>query len=534
MKNFKKNLSIFLLLIILFSTNTFAQSNNTAKNVIVMIPDGMSVEALSFARWMTENNKFTIDDLATGLVRTNNSNTPIADSAPAGTAMATGIKTISPYIGSYPLTSTMPGSDNFNKNKINFPVANVLEGANRLNKSTGIISTSNIQHATPADFSAHHLDRNAYEEIAEQQVYQNIDIVLGAGSKYLEKSIRKDKEDLIKEIKSRGYDYITNTQELKNSKSDKIWGSFNEESMSYDLDRDEKVEPSLAEMTEKALDVLSKNNNGLFLMVEGSEIDWAAHANDPIALKSDILAFDKAVKVAKDFADKNPNTILLIASDHGTGGITFGNNNISKGYDKVPLDEFTKIIKDAKITSTKLTKQINKDKSNISNLLEEHYNIKDLSTLEIEEIKNSKSMENTINKIISNRSNIAWTTEGHVGGDVALYCYSTNENIKPLSGTVHNSDIGKYLAQIQNIDLDKLSEELYIPARKSFEDKGAKVEFISSPNQILKVTKDNTYIEFFVNKNYCIINGEKKTLSGLIVFNGEKVFIPKDALSLIN
>src|SRR5699024_9150382 len=119
------------------------------------------------------------------------------------------------------------------------------------------------------------------------------------------------------------------------------------------------------------------------------------------------------------------------------------------------------IIKDAKITSTKLSKQINKDKSNISQLLEEHYDIKNLSTLEIEEIKNSKSMENTINKIISNRSNIAWTTEGHVGGDVALYCYSTNENIKPLSGTVHNSDIGKYLAQIQNIDLEKLSEELY-------------------------------------------------------------------------
>ena len=112
MKKFKRGLTTALAITMLAPSFVFAKSEDygSAKNVIVMIPDGMSVEALTTARWMTKDKKFVMDDLATGLVRTNNSNTPIADSAPAGTAMATGIKTESPFVGTYPTKGGMPGA----------------------------------------------------------------------------------------------------------------------------------------------------------------------------------------------------------------------------------------------------------------------------------------------------------------------------------------------------------------------------------------------------------------------------------------
>ena len=200
MKSFKKVLAVTLAVATLAPSFAFAEKKDygSAKNVIMMIPDGMSVEALTTARWMTKDKKFVMDDLATGLVRTNNSNTPIADSAPAGTAMAAGIKTESPFVGCYPTKAGMPGAVEIEKDRAKQPIANVLEGAKRSGRSTGIVSTSNIQHATPADFSAHNPDRNNYEDLGEQQVYQDMDLVLGAGSTYLSKEKRKEQEPLKK------------------------------------------------------------------------------------------------------------------------------------------------------------------------------------------------------------------------------------------------------------------------------------------------------------------------------------------------
>ncbi|MDO5028507.1 MAG: alkaline phosphatase, partial [Bacillota bacterium] len=302
MKNLKKILCLSLALVLLLPSLGLAANGDfgTTKNVILLIPDGMSVEAVTSARWMTDSKSFTFDQMATGLVRTNNSNTPIADSAPAGTAMATGIKTVSPFIGTYPTKALMPGAEGFDESKSMMPIANVLEGAHRKGMATGIIATSQIQHATPADFSAHHPNRNNYEDLAEQQVYQNIDVVLGGGSRYLSADSRKDGEDLISVIKGLGYDYVEDTAAMKASTGNKLWGMFAPKAMSYDIDRDPAKEPSLAEMTSKAIDVLSKNKDGFFLMVEGSQIDWAAHDNDPVGIRSEVIAFDKAVAVAKE------------------------------------------------------------------------------------------------------------------------------------------------------------------------------------------------------------------------------------------
>lgn len=533
----KKRMLVNLALALFSMTMLFAKDYGKAKNVIVMIPDGMSIESLTMARWMEDDFSFTLDSMNTGLVRTNNSNTPIADSAPAATAMATGMKTQSPYIATYPnVAGTMPHALPFEKAKANMPLASVLEAAKKIGKATGIISTSNIQHATPADFSAHYPNRNEYEILAEQQVYQEMNVVFGAGSRYLQN--RKDSEDLIKVLKENGYEYITTTAELKKAKGDKVWGMFAEGSMTYDIDRDPKKEPSLAEMTDKALDLLSKNKNGFFLMVEGSEIDWANHANDPVGCVSDIRAFDKAVEVAKNFADKNPNTVIIAAADHGTGGLTFGERAITRGYDKEPLENFTRYIKNAKKTGQGAAALLDKNKTNIAKVMSEMYGIKDLTQDEIDFIKNGdalgEGMQEAIGRVVAKRSYIGYTTGGHVGGDVALYCYATGD-ILPLTGTVQNSEIGKYTASVLGVDLEKLTNELYNEAVSSAKKIGAnaKLDFSDKENPVLILTKKNTLAKFPANKNIAIVNEKNIRLKSVVVYNGEKFYLPQEALDLV-
>lgn len=529
----KKVFALALAIALVMPVVSYAQEYGSAKNVIVMIPDGMNVESYTFARYFTNNYKHTLDQMNTGTVRTNNSNTPIADSAPAGTAMATGYKSESPYVGTYPSKAGMPGAEGFDLSKAQYPLATVLEGAKSQGRATGIVSTSNVNHATPADFSAHHPSRSEYQKLIEQQVYQDMDVVLGAGSSYLSADKRDDGQDLIKEIKNLGYDYVTTKDQMKSSSSNKIWGMFDPKSMSYDLDR-KAEEPSLAEMTKKAIDILSREDKGFFLMVEGSEIDWAGHANDPVAMVGDILAFDEAVKVAKDFADTNKDTVIVVATDHGTGGMTIGNAKSAKNYDKIPLGDFTKHIKGARVTALGAARLLNEGKTNVADVMSQEFGINDLTAEEIKSVQESKDTQKAIGTIISDRSYIGWTTGGHVGGDVGLYCYSTADNAKLLTGNIHNNQIGRYLEDILDVDLDNLSDRLFVPLKEA-EAKGAEIKVVESENKDINatITKGNQKIEIPVYKNYVINNGTKVDLPGVTVHNGNEVFVPQEVIDLI-
>ncbi len=153
------------------------------------------------------------------------------------------------------------------------PVANVLEGAKRTGRATGIVATAEIQHATPAGFSAHHVNRKNFEVIVEQQVYQNIDVVLGGGKAALlpcEKvvGIRKDGEDLIEVIQNKGYEFVETKEALLKSKSNKIWGSFSHNALAFDMDREatNPKQPTLSQMTEKAIETLSKDKTDSFYL----------------------------------------------------------------------------------------------------------------------------------------------------------------------------------------------------------------------------------------------------------------------------
>ncbi len=542
--NYKRILSILLAASMTLSMglNAFAAGiedvkvNNKVKNVILLIPDGMSTDAVTLSRWYNGGKELNLDSMACGLVRTYSADAPIADSAPAGTAMATGFKSHTGFVGVLPDENTMPGLKPINKNDSRRPVATILEAAKLSGKSTGIIATSEIMHATPADFTAHDISRKNYDSLSEQQVYQELDVVMGAGSQYFTEEKRGDKENLISVIKE-NYQYVTSPEELNNIKTGKLWAMFAPSALAYDFDREHSKEPSLAEMTAKAIELLSKDKDGFFLMVEGSKVDWAAHANDPIGIISDVLSFDKAVGKALEFAKKDGNTLVISATDHGNSGISIGSSNTNSNYDKTPLAAYIDPLKKASLTGEGIESKFNEDRSNIAEVMSKYYGISDLTAEEINSIKNSKKgeMNYTVGPMIGKRSNIGFTTTGHTGEDVTLYVYAP-KNIDQLTGTIENTDIAKYMATAMGLNLNDTTKRLFVNANSAFEAKGAKVTFdnkTDEKNPVLKVEKDKVKIEFPMNKNIAYVNGKQIKLEGVTVFNGTAVYVPQAAVNLI-
>lgn len=538
----KKVSSIILVitLLISLSSSVFALSSKEAnkknagvRNIIVLIADGMSEDGVALTRWYNSYDEATgkvdttktmaLDDMASGLVRTYwvNNNIPgaITDSAPAATAMATGVKTNNKFLGVDDQKS---------------PLATILEAAKMACKSTGLISTSQVMHATPAGYSSHYPDRSKEYIIAEQQVYNNIDVVFGGGSKNL--ADRPDNENLIGVLKTNDYNYVTKGDELAGLTS-KTWGMFAPVAMSYEMDRQENTpsQPSLAEMTKSAINILSKNDNGFFIMIEGSKIDWAAHANDPIGVISDINAFDNAVLAALDFAKKDGHTMVIAVTDHGNGGISIGNADTSGTYDKDPVSKFIAPLKKAKLTGEGLEAKFNADKSNIKEVMSTYYGINDLTDAEVEAIKNTKagSMNYTVGPMISKRACIGWTTTGHTGEDIVLYSYLPGDN--RITGTIDNTDLAKISAGMWNINLKNVTNNLYKNARSVFEAKGATVAADNSnpENPQMIVTKGTNTLAIPENKNYVILNGSTYEISSIIVNIDGTFYIPAEVADLI-
>ena len=511
---------------------------NEPTNVIMMVMDGTSAGATSLARWYKGEN-LAMDEIVIGGVRTHSAESAITDSAPAATALATGHKSNDKIVGLLPKVVNTPGVDAVNPEDAYKPVANVLEGAKLLGKSTGIISTSEIQHATPAGFSSHAAHRSNYQDIAEQQVYQEIDVVLGGGKESLlpgtTKNSRVDDEDLTKVLDTKGYDFVETRDELLKTKSNKIWGSFAPSALAYDFDRKaiSNNEPSLAEMTNKAIDTLSKNEKGFFLFVEGSKVDWAAHANDTIGIISDVLAFDDAVNEALKFAKKDGNTMVIAVSDHGNSGITMGNVNTNSNYPEIPVSTYIDPLKKASMTVEGALKQLKADRSNMKEVAE-LYGLDNLTAAEIEALKTSKSLQADMTKMLANRANIGFSTGGHTGEDVFLYAYGPS---KPY-GLIENTDIAKSMAKFLGFDLNKTTDKLFVNARESFEKKGYKtrIDLTDEKNPVFIAEKQKIKIELPVNKNVAHVTQNKKTytktLNGVTVYNSKDFYVSEAALNL--
>lgn len=507
------------------------KESQQAKNVIVLVKDGVSSTTTTLARWY-KGEPLAMDEIMSGGVRTYSAESAVTDSAPAGTAMATGNKSNDKFVGVLPEKIASPGVDSSLADDPLKPVANVLEGAKLEGKATGIIATSEIQHATPAAFSSHVTHRTDYDSIAEQQVYQNIDVVLGGGKNSIEAKNRKDGENLVDVIEEKGYDIVETRDELLKSKSNKLWGTFAPAALAYDMDRAQTnpEEPTLAEMTKKGISTLSKDKDGFFLFVEGSKPDWAAHANDPIGMISDTLAFDEAVKEAVAFAKRDKNTLVIAVSDHGNSGISIGNQNTNSSYPATPVSAYIDPLKEAEMTLEGALKQLKKDNSNALEVAA-LYGITNPTADETKALNSSTNLSKTLVQLLANRANLGFTTGGHTGEDLFMYSYGPG---KP-TGLIENTDVAKSTATALGFSLGKVDKEVFVEAESAFKKIGAKVSIDSSDktNPVLVVKKGKTTAEIPVNKNIVTIKGKDKELKTVTVQSNGKFYVSQEAVNIV-
>ena len=494
------------------------------KNVIYLIADGMNDGILTAAKYYKDiqdgtlgNDKLAMDSIRSGFVKTAWANGPITDSAPAATALSSGYKTNPGVVG---------------LNTEGTPQASILEAAELNGLATGIIATAEITHATPAAFSAHVENRKDYNSIMKQQLYKDIEVVLGGGSLFFESTgggKRKDGKDLTEDIKDLGYDYVTTKSEMNESSSDKLWGLFAEKDLAYDFDRvSQEIEEqhSLAEMTEKAFEVLEKDEDGFFLMIEGSKIDWAAHANDPAGAIGDILAFDDAVQVALDYAKENQDTIVVVTTDHANSGFSIGNESTTSGYNDLTFEESIMQMKDFKLSAEKFTSLAEgKSDEEVKALIKEYYGYTDITDKELEYAKNGQ-----INEVMKIRGKLGYTTGGHTGGDVYLGVYAP-AGVEKLRGTVDNTEIPKYIASNLELNLDSASETLYQDIKEKVEAEGATfiVNTDDTENPYFLIKKEDKTLKVIANSNIVevYVGGEKiedKKLSSVSILIGENAY----------
>lgn len=277
------------------------------KNVIIFIGDGMGPSHLTAAKYAKGTLEIERCPVG-GLVTTHCADKFVTDSAASGTALATGHKT------NYGMISqTAAGA----------PLRTALEVAEAYGKSTGLVATSAITHATPAAFSSHVPTRNMQPEIAEQMAAQKIEVLFGGGLGYfipqsVEGSLRKDDKNVLADLENWMTVVTTEAEFNALEVPTRVAGLFAHNG----LPKVSEGRVELAALTQKAIQVLAQNKRGFFLMVEGSQIDWAAHANNADEILSEALDFDTAVGVGLDFAKQDGNTLVIVTADHETGGFS--------------------------------------------------------------------------------------------------------------------------------------------------------------------------------------------------------------------
>lgn len=405
------------------------------KNIIFLIGDGMGFSYTTGLRYFNHNsrkglmNPTIFDQYFVGTQSTYSldAKSNITDSAAAGTALATGYKTYNGALG-------------LNSEKQEVPT--ILEYAKFRGKSTGLVGTSQINHATLAAFAAHHESRENYNEIADDYFDERIDgkhkidVLLGGGTSYFS----RDDRNLVEEFKKNGFGYTTNSIELFADRNEKILGLFAPKELPKHIDRYLTTVPSLSQMTSAALQRLKQNPNGFFLMVEGSQIDWAGHDNDIVGAMSEVKDFEAAFHAAIQFALNREDTLVISTADHSTGGMSIDRNDNYKWNPSV--------IRSIKSTPAKIAADLHKTKeiSSIARHMQLSLHEEDLkviqSTLELE-IEDTRQ---TLINIINHYSSTGWTTKGHTGEDVPIYAYGVNRHM--FSGRMENSDIGRILFEM--------------------------------------------------------------------------------------
>lgn len=514
------------------------------RNVILLLSDGTSPEAFALSRWV-KGRSLNVDEILTGAVRTYGADSIITDSAPGATAYATGYKGTDKAISVGAFRTTIEGVKS-DASLAYVPLPTVLEAARLKGYATGLIATSNIQHATPAAFSAHVPERNWYDEIAKQQVYQGIDVVLSGGTQHLlprkvPGGVREDGQDLTAVLRQLGYQWVTTRSELTQVGPGKLWGSFASNDLAYELDRERFApeQPSLAEMTEVAIRQLSSSpkgqSTGFFLFIEGSKVDWSAHANDPVGVVSDLLAFDDAVGKALNFAKPRADTMVVVLADHATGGLSIGTRS-DPSYSTTDDDTVAVPLRRAKMTSERLGQVLlNGAAAQAPGVtLAKEWGLAQLSPSELapitDKLKRKQSPQAELSRLISERARIGWTTSGHTGVDIFLFAYGPEHP----RGLVENTAIAETISKYLELSLSQLRPRLSVDLIEALAASGIKatLDVTDSRKPALVAKRGARVGRLPCSTNLLLIDQETVPLEGLVVLAPHlgRVFGPKQAV----
>ena len=426
-------LGLICLCLLLFISSTvplLAANKPVARNLILLIGDGMGPVQVDLARQAIKlrGGLFNLDRFSVkGESLTSSANQEVTDSAAGATALATGHRTNNGMIAVTPEGTRLP---------------TILEWCRDHGKATGVVTTDSLTGATPTSFSAHAQSRREYTQLAEQMITARIDLLLGGGEssfrpKTFPGSPRTDERDLVAEAQQSGYTLVRTREELNRARGPRLLGLFANATMTFALDRKTTApeQPSLAEMTRAALKHLATHRNGFFLMVEGGKIDTACHWNDAAAAIAEVLDFDQAVGAAFAFARQHPETLVVVTADHETGGLRL--------TDKLEVQQLMK----STASTEFMQRQLDKQRTNVESVLRQYAQCNiSLTPEQRDTLAKANNPGVILGSILSQASGIEWSGTGHTSQPVPILTYGPGAG--SFSGRLENAEVGKRLAQV--------------------------------------------------------------------------------------
>ncbi len=285
-------------------------TTNEVRNVIFLIGDGMGLEQVSCA-WVLNHGKLNLDNMPyIGISRTYSASDLITDSAAGGTALAVGEKTANSHVGSDPEGKAL---------------YSMLDKAQKLGKKTGVVVTCHMADATPSDFCCHDDDRYHYDPIIAGYAECGVDYIAGGGRDYFGPS-RKDGRDIVAEMKDKGYNYATTEEELMAAPLP-VLGLMSDDNLPVAEERGDLFRHMVA----RALELLSNEEKGFAMMIEGSSIDDWQHANEIGKAMEELLDFDRTLGDVLEWAAADGHTLVVVTADHATGALTLQDGSLEEG-----------------------------------------------------------------------------------------------------------------------------------------------------------------------------------------------------------
>lgn len=422
-----------------------AGNEGQARNIILLIGDGLGPSQFG-AAWLYSTRALGKDlqmarvmqSGSTGYIVNDTADSTVTESAAAATQIACGVKVPARAVGM--------GSDGKS------PCKTILEIAKDRGMATGLVTTSGITDATPASFAAHVENRSDEAGVAVQELKLGVDVLMGGRGQFFlpqaKGGSRKDGRDLVSEARAAGYAAVTTAAELQKADGPRILGLFNAGNMAYEIDRARTQEPSLAQMAGKTLEVLSRNPNGFFAMIEAGRIDHAGHRNDAPAAIRDVLAFDEAVGVALEFQKRNPRTLIIVTADHETGGMALiGHSKTSKEYVGIDLALMQKAAISLELLVAELGKNPGAEK--IQEALKRHLGVEitaqeakvvaDDAINKLDPKNYASATLHSLAFVLRPYYRVAWASQTHTSSP--LMAFGSGPGSARLSGLNHNTEL---------------------------------------------------------------------------------------------